>query len=92
MPITNCSPGRGQPCLTLRSNEKNSDVNPLFTIQLETLLYKILAQQKRQKRQQNTNTGHSFLTLVEKHFPIDHKLRKIFNRNTIDQNQLQLHE
>ena len=27
--------------------------------------------------------GHRFLTLVDKHFPKDHKLRKIFNRNTI---------
>ena len=31
----------------------------------------------------STNIGHRFLTLVDKHFPKDHKLRKIFNRNTI---------
>ena len=31
----------------------------------------------------NTNICHRFLTLVDKHFPKDHKLRKIFNRNTI---------
>ena len=31
----------------------------------------------------NTNIGHRFLTLVDKHFPKDHKLRKIFNRNTV---------
>ena len=39
MPITNSSPDKGQqPCLTPRSEGKNSDANPLFTIQLETLL------------------------------------------------------
>ena len=31
----------------------------------------------------STNIGHRFLTLVDKHFPKDYKLRKIFNRNTI---------
>ena len=31
----------------------------------------------------NTNIGHRFLTLVDKHFPEENKLRKIFNRNTI---------
>ena len=31
----------------------------------------------------NTKIIHRFLTLVDKHFPKDHKLRKIFNRNTI---------
>ena len=31
----------------------------------------------------NTNIGHKFLALIDKHFPKDHKLRKIFNRNTI---------
>ena len=31
----------------------------------------------------NTNTGQTFLVLVDKHFPKGHKLRKIFNRNTI---------
>ena len=31
----------------------------------------------------STNIGHKFLALVDKHFPKDHKLRKIFNRNTI---------
>ena len=31
----------------------------------------------------STNIGHKFLALVDKHFPNDHKLRKIFNRNTI---------
>ena len=29
------------------------------------------------------NIGHRFLALVDKHFPKDHKLRKIFNPNTI---------
>ena len=29
------------------------------------------------------NIGHRFLALVDKHFPEDHKLRKIFNRNII---------
>ena len=29
------------------------------------------------------NIGHRFHALVDKHFPKDHKLRKIFNRNTI---------
>ena len=27
--------------------------------------------------------GHKFLSLIDKHFPKDHSLRKIFNRNTI---------
>ena len=36
MPITDSSPNKGQPCLTLRSKRKNSDANPLFTMQLET--------------------------------------------------------
>lgn len=27
----------------------------------------------------STNIGHKFLTLVDKHFPKDHKLRNIFN-------------
>ena len=31
----------------------------------------------------STNIGHRFLSLVDKHFHKDHKLRKIFNRNTI---------
>ena len=31
----------------------------------------------------STNIGHKFLNLVDKHFPKDHKLRQIFNRNTI---------
>ena len=44
MPITNKSPDKGQLCLTPRSTGKNSDENPLFRTQLETLLYKILTQ------------------------------------------------
>ena len=31
----------------------------------------------------STNIGHRFLTLIDQHFPKDHKLRKIVNRNTI---------
>ena len=31
----------------------------------------------------STNIGHKFLALVDKYFPKDHKLRKIFNCNTI---------
>ena len=31
----------------------------------------------------STNIGHKFLALVDKHFPKNHMLRKIFNRNTI---------
>ena len=31
----------------------------------------------------NTNIGHTFLSLVDKHFPKDHKLRKILNQNTV---------
>ena len=31
----------------------------------------------------STNIGRKFLALIDKHFPKDHKLRKIFNRNTI---------
>ena len=62
-----------------------------------TLHYDPTATAKRRNRQRNnilwynppfsknfsTNIGHKFLTLVDKHFPKDHKLRKIFNRNTI---------
>ena len=44
MPITNNSPDKGQPWLTPRSTEKNSDANLLLRTQLETLLYKILTQ------------------------------------------------
>ena len=59
--------------------------------------YDPTATAKRRSRQRNnilwynppfsknasTNIGHKFLTLGDKHFPKDHKLRKIFNRNTI---------
>ena len=31
----------------------------------------------------NTNIGHKFLSLIDKHFLKDHNLRKVFNRNTI---------
>ena len=31
----------------------------------------------------NTNIGHKFLALLDKHFPKDQKLRKIFTRSTI---------
>ena len=62
-----------------------------------TLHYEPVTTAKRKNRQRNnilwynppfsknvnTNIGHKFLTLVDKHFPKDHKLRKIFNRNTI---------
>ena len=62
-----------------------------------TLQYEPAKTSKRKNRQRNnilwynppfskntsTNIGHKFLALVDKHFPKDHKLRKIFNRNTI---------
>ena len=62
-----------------------------------TLHYEPVTTTKRKNRQRNnilwynppfsknvnTNIGHRFLTLVDKHFPRNHKLRKIFNRNTI---------
>lgn len=62
-----------------------------------TLHYEPSTTAKRRNRQRNdilwynppfsknvcTNIGHRFLALVDKHFPKDHKLRKIFNRNTI---------
>ena len=62
-----------------------------------TLLYEPTTTNKRKNRQRNnillhnplfsknvrTNIGHRFLALVDKHFPIDHKLRKIFDSNTI---------
>ena len=62
-----------------------------------TLHYEPTATAKRRNRQRNnilwcnppfsknvnTNIGHRFLTLVDKHFPKENKLRKIFNRNTI---------
>ena len=62
-----------------------------------TLQYEPAKTSKRKNRQRNyifwyhppfskntsTNIGHKFLALVDKHFPKDHKLRKIFNRNSI---------
>lgn len=62
-----------------------------------TLQYEPVNTRKRRNRQRNnilwynppfskntsTNIGHKFLALIDKHFPKDHKLRKIFNRNTI---------
>ena len=62
-----------------------------------TLQYEPPKSNKRKNRQRNnilwynppfskntsTNIGHKFLTLIDKHFPTEHKLRKIFNRNTI---------
>ena len=62
-----------------------------------TLHYERNKLSKRKNRQRNsilwynppfsknvsTNIGRRFLTLVDKHFPEDHKLGKIFNRNTI---------
>ena len=62
-----------------------------------TLQYEPAKTNKRKNRQRNnilwynppfskntsTNIGHKFLALVDKHFPKDHKLRKIFNRNSI---------
>ena len=62
-----------------------------------TLQYEPTKASKRKNRQRNnilwynplfskntsTNIGHKFLALVDKHFLNDHKLRKIFNRNTI---------
>ncbi len=62
-----------------------------------TLEYKPTTTTNRRHRQRNnilwynppysknvsTNIGHRFLTLVDKHFPQNHPLRKIFNRNNI---------
>ena len=62
-----------------------------------TLWYEPAKTSKRKNRERNNiiwynppfskntsaNIGHKFLALVDKHFPKDHKLRKIFNRNTI---------
>ena len=31
----------------------------------------------------STNIGRNFLSLIDKHFPLHHKLHKIFNRNTV---------
>ena len=31
----------------------------------------------------NTNIGRELLSLIDKHFPLQHKLHKIFNRNTL---------
>jgi hypothetical protein len=31
----------------------------------------------------NTNIGREFLSLIDNHFPLQHKLHKIFNRNTL---------
>ena len=62
-----------------------------------TVQYEPAKASKRKNRQRNnilwynssfskntsTNIGHKFLALVDEYFPNDHKLRKIFNRNTI---------
>ena len=62
-----------------------------------TLQYEPPTTNRRKNRQRNniiwynppfskntsTNIGYKFLALIDKHFPKDHKLRKIFNRNTI---------
>ena len=58
-----------------------------------TLQYEPAKASKRKNRQRNNilwynppfskNIRHKFLALVDKHFPNDHKLRQIFNRNTI---------
>ncbi len=62
-----------------------------------TLEYKPTTATNRRNRQRNnilwynppysknvsTNIGHRFLTLINKHFPVNHPLRKIFNRNTV---------
>ena len=62
-----------------------------------TLQYEPSTTNRRKNRQRNniiwcnppfskntsTNIGYKFLALIDKHFPKDHKLRKIFNRNTI---------
>ena len=64
---------------------------------LSTVHYKPPTTNKWKDRQQNnilwynppssknvsTNLGHRFLTLVNKHLPKDHKLKKIFNCTTI---------
>ena len=62
-----------------------------------TLQYEPPTTNRRKNRQRNniiwynppfskntsTNIGYKFLALIDKHFPKDHKLGKIFNRNTI---------
>ena len=62
-----------------------------------TLQYELPTTNRRKNRQRNniiwynppfnkntsTNIGYKFLALIDKHFRKDHKLRKIFNRNTI---------
>ena len=62
-----------------------------------TLRYEPITTAKRKNRQRNNilwynppfsknvsnNIGHKFLSLIDKHFPKDHSLRKIFNRNSI---------
>ena len=62
-----------------------------------TLRYEPTTTAKRKNRQRNnilcynppfsknvsSNIGHKFLSLIDKHFPKDHSLRKIFNRNSI---------
>ena len=62
-----------------------------------TLRHEPTTTAKRRNRQQNNilwynppfnknvsnNIGHKFLSLIDKHFPKDHSLRKIFNRNSI---------
>ena len=70
---------------------------------LQKIVFQIrLTVLKRKNRQRNnilwynppfsknfsTNIEHRFLTLVDKHFPKDHKLRKIFNRNTPTERKL----
>ena len=38
---------------------------------------------KKSGKNVSTNIGHRFHTLEDKHFPKDHTLGEIFNRNTI---------
>ena len=66
-----------------------------------TVHYEPAKTSKRKNRQRNnilrynppfgknttTNIGHTFLAPIDKHFPKDHKLRTIFNRNNIKVSQ-----
>ena len=60
------------------------------------LQYKPVTETRRRNRKRNitwfnppfsktvtTNVGKKFLSLLDKHFPRNHKFRKIFNRNTV---------
>ena len=71
--------------LHINKHSKNADTGTLYTTNHPQLTTKKQITEQhalvQPPIQQNvsTNIGHRFLTLIDKHFLKDHKLRKIFN-------------